>query len=234
MSGINRREMLGGLAAGAASVSIFGTQDVQAAEACAAAGCAATCKIKKPNNADFYTPDGKFNVKAAKQAYYDMMNAYKYPIPDRLRGEEFWTLDFALGKFSEVGMAGILWINNIEHNYFGHEIYLLPGQMIAEHQHVKTDKTAAKLEGWHVRHGWVYVYGEGTPTPGVEARIPPTHKKCAVARTEKRLNPGECACLGKALEKHWMRAGPQGAIVSEYATAHDMAGLRFSHPNVKL
>lgn len=231
MNGLNRREMLSGLAAGAASVSILGAEDARAAEECPSCGKDGP---KKPKNSDFYGSDGKFDVEAAKKAYYDMMKFYKYPIPERLRGDEFWTLDFSLGKFTEVGMAGILWINNIEHNYFGHEIYLLPGQMIAEHQHVKTDKCGVKLEGWHVRYGWVYVYGEGTPTPGVEKRIPPSHKKCAVARTEKRLNPGETACLGKALEKHWMRAGPKGAIVSEYATAHDMAGLRFSHPKVKL
>jgi hypothetical protein len=31
-----------------------------------------------------------------------------------------------------------------------------------------------------------------------------------------------------------MIAGPEGAIVTEYATYHDMAGLRFSNPKVKL
>jgi len=232
MKGINRRQVLGGLAAGAAgSFTILRADTAQAAEA---ACSSAKRALKKPVNKDFYTADGKFDVAAAKRAFYDMMTFYHYPICDRLRGEDLWTLDFGLGKFSEVGMAGIFWINNLEHDYFGHEIYLLPGQMIPEHQHCKTEKAAAKMEGWHVRHGWVYVYGEGTPTPGVDARIPPTHKKCAVARTEKILRPGECACLSKPEEKHWMHAGPEGAIVSEYATYHDGAGLRFSHPQVKL
>ncbi len=227
MADINRRQMLGGVAAGAAaSVSIIKPDSAHAESR--------KKGVAKPKNADFYTADGKFNAEAAKKAYYGMMKHYHYPVCDRLRGDDFWTLDFGLGIFSEVGMAGIFWINNLKDNYFGHEIYLLPGQMIAEHQHLKTEKTAAKMEGWHVRHGWVYIYGEGTPTPGVEARIPPSHKECAVARTEKILRVGETACLGKALEKHWMRAGPEGAIVSEYATAHDMAGLRFSHPDVKL
>ncbi|MBN1343043.1 MAG: hypothetical protein JXQ73_10210 [Phycisphaerae bacterium] len=237
MSGLNRREMLGGLAAGAASVSIFGADELRAAESCTPAKCSACpsgCAGKTYKNADFYTPDGKFNVEAAKKAYYDMMTAFNYPIPPRLHTDDFWTLDFGLGRFTEVGMAGIFWINNLKDNYFGHEIYLLPGQMIPEHAHLKTEKTEPKLEGWHVRYGWVYIYGEGEPTPGVEERIPPTHRKVAKARTEKILKPGECACLGKACEKHWMRAGPQGAIVSEYATAHDMAGLKFTHPDVKL
>ncbi len=84
------------------------------------------------------------------------------------------------------------------------------------------------------RYGTIRVYGEGVPTPGVEARIPPSHKDCAVARTEKLLKPGEVAGLSKSEEKHWMRAGPEGAIVTEYATYHDGKGLRFSHPQAKL
>ena len=213
------------------------------------------CGPKGPatvSNKAFYKADGTFDPKAAKKAYLDMMKAFGYPIYDVLKTDELWVCDFLQRDYAHLGMAGIFWINESNtyggcgakayggkfkedrFGYLGHEIYLLPGQMIAEHQHMKTDKTAAKMEGWHVRHGWVYIYGEGTPTPGVEARIPPPHQKCAVARTEKILKPGECACLGKVCEKHWMRAGPQGAIVSEYATAHDMAGLRFSHPDVKL
>ena len=55
-----------------------------------------------------------------------------------------------------------------------------------------------------------------------------------VARTEKLLKPGEVAGLSKADEKHWMRSGPEGAIVTEYATYHDGKGLRFSHPKVTM
>jgi D-lyxose ketol-isomerase len=200
----------------------------------AAMAAEAPAKTVKPlKNEDFYT-GGKFNVEAAKKAYYEMMERFNYPIYDRLRTADFWTLDFSLGKFTEVGMAGIFWINNKKDNYFGHDIYLLPGQMIAEHKHVKTAEAAAKMEGWQTRHGWVYIYGEGTPTPGVEARIPETHKQCAVARTEKKLLPGEVGNLASAEQWHWMIAGPEGAIVTEYATYHDGAGLRFSHPQVKM
>ncbi len=237
MTDINRREMLGGIVAGAAASStIFGTSEAQAAESCPPKKCAscAQCGPKVPDNAAFYKSDGTFDVDKAKQAYYDMMKFYNYPIPPVLRTDQFWTLDFALGKFTEVGMAGILWINHLEHNYFGHEIYLLPGQMIAEHKHVKTDKCEPKCEGWHVRHGSIYVFGEGEPTPGVEKHIPPSHRTVAKSRNMKLLKPGETACLGAPLQWHFMKAGPKGAIVSEYATAHDMAGLRFSHPEVKL
>jgi len=187
---------------------------------------------KKYRNEDFYV-DGKFNADAAKKAYFEMFERFNYPIYERLKTDEFWTVDFGLGKFTEVGMAGIFWVNNKKDNYFGHEIYLLPGQMIPEHKHVKTADAGPKMEAWHPRYGWIYIYGEGTPTPGVEARIPESHKECAVAHTEKKLLPGEVGMLAGAEQWHWMLA-PEGAIVTEYATYHDSNGLRFSHPKAKL
>lgn len=216
---LTRRNWLGSITAGAAAVG--------------AAGKALAVAAEKKDNKAFYK-NGAFDAAAAKEAYYEMMRNFEYPIPPRLRTDEFWTLDFALGKFTEVGMAGIFWVNNQRDNYFGHEIYLLPGQMIPEHKHVKTPDAGPKMEAWQVRHGWVYIYGEGTPTPGAEARIPPTHRECAVARTEKKLMPGEVGTLAGPEQWHWMCAGQEGAIVTEYATYHDGAGLRFSHPNVKM
>jgi len=213
---------MGGLVAGAASVGVLG-----------AGRAGAQGKVAMPKNEDFYTSSGEFDVHAAKNAYYEMMEAYGHPIADRLRGEEFWTLDFGLGKFTEVGMAGIFWVNNKEFDYFGHEIYLLPGQMIPEHRHVKTPEARPKMEAWHVRHGWVYIYGEGEPTAGVEVRVPPTHKDCCVARTEQKLTLGEVGMLAGPEQWHWMLAGPEGGIVTEYASYHDGNGLRFSHPDVK-
>jgi D-lyxose ketol-isomerase len=189
--------------------------------------------LKKYDNSHFYKEDGSFDQDAAKAAYYEMMEFYGYPIVDRLKGEEFWAIDFGLGNFAEVGMAGIFWVNNEADNYFGHEIYLLPGQMIPEHWHMPTDKGGPKLEAWQLRHGSVTLYGEGEPSEGVQDRIPPIHKDIAVARTETVLKPGEVGQLNGATKKHWMLAGPEGAIVTEYATFHDGDGLRFTHQDIK-
>jgi len=229
MANVSRRKMIGGLMIGGAALALpAGT-----ARAEDELPGMAKHKVKTFKNEEFYK-DGKFDAEKAKEAYYKMMKWFDYPIVDRLRGADFWTLDFGVGIFTEVGMGGIFWMNNKEHNYLGHEIYLLPNQMIPEHWHEKTEEAQAKVEGWQVRHGSAYLYGEGTPTPGVEARISPSHRDIAVARTELFLKPGEIKMLGKPLEKHSMRAGPEGAIVTEYASFHDMKGLRFTHPKVKL
>jgi D-lyxose ketol-isomerase len=131
-------------------------------------------------------------------------------------------------------MGGIFYINNQRDNYLLHDIWLLPGQMIPEHWHVQHEDVAPKMEAWLVRHGMAYIYGEGDESPGVADRIPPSHKDCLVAKNEKETHPGEVVRLEKALMKHWMMAGPEGAIVTEVATYHTNDALRFSHPGVKL
>lgn len=229
MPNINRRQVMGGFAAGAvvtSSLVISGCKEQSA-------NSGVSMAWKNSVNEDFYKADGTFDAEKAKQAYYDMMTYYNYPIVERLKGEEFWAIDFGLGKFTEVGMAGIFWVNNKEHNYFGHEIYLLAGQMIPEHWHMPTDDAGAKLEAWQLRYGGVTLYSEGEPTPGVSERIPASHRDIAVARTEMKLMPGEVGELAAAEQKHWMLGGKEGAIVTEYATYHDNNGLRFTHPDVK-
>lgn len=187
--------------------------------------------LPKYENKDFYQ-DGKFQVDKAKEAYFGLMKAHGYPVPDFLR-TNMWATDFGLGDFTRVGMAGIFWINDEKHGYFAHEIYLLPGQMIVEHGHEATPKGQAKMESWHVRHGSIYTFGEegGPLPPGVT--LPPSQEQHITARKCYEMQPGEIRTLNRATAKHFMMGGPQGAIVSEYATFHDGDGLRFTNPGVK-
>ena len=190
-------------------------------------------KFKTYTNEHYYTADGKFKMEVAREAYYEMMQYFHYPIPERFNTDDFWVKDFNIGNFAESGLAGIFWISNVEYNISGHEMFLLPNQSIPEHWHVGTEATGAKLEAWHVRNGEIYTYSEGPASAGVEERIPSSHRECTVAKKEQRVKPGEVATLSSAAEKHWMRAGAEGAIVTEYATHHDHDGLRFSHPDGK-
>jgi D-lyxose ketol-isomerase len=231
MKKFNRREVIG-IAAGATvacSGLLVGCKDGNKENAMSTL----KPKPKQYKNEDFYKADGTFDVVKTKRAYYEMMEYFNYPIVDRLKGEEFWAADFGLGRFAEVGMAGIFWVNNLEDNYFGHEIYLLPGQRIPEHGHDKTAKAGPKMEAWMPRHGMIHVYSQGQPTPGVDADIPEAEKPYWIAKTKKKLLPGEVGKLETAGAMHWMMGGPEGAIVVEFATYHDGDGLKFSNPNVK-
>ena len=189
--------------------------------------------VKTYKNSDFYDADGKFQVEKAKEAYFDMMRRFHYPIPESLR-KGMWVLEFGLNDFVNVGMAGIFWYNDQKNGYFGHEIFLLPNQMIAEHAHEKTEKGKAKMEAWHVRHGMIHTFGEGEPTEPCPVKTPASQKDFITVKHVTILKEGELAALQRETAKHFMLSGSEGAIVTEYGTFHDNDGLRFTNPGVKL
>lgn len=185
---------------------------------------------KKFTNADFYK-DGKFDQEVAMNAFKDMFAFYGVPFTE-LMAKDMWVTDFGLGDFENVGMGGIFWVNDQEHSYFAHAIYLLPGQMIPEHAHVKTE-FPAKFESWMVNHGWVYNFSEiGEETPNAPA-ISPVHGPI-VSKNFVKQNVGEVLHLKKSETFHFMMAGPEGAIVDEWASYHDNAGLRFTNKKAAL
>lgn len=219
---LNRRTLLTGTAA-AAGVALAGSLS----------SAAETAKVKTYTNADFYDASGKFLEDKAKDAYWDMFTRFHYPISDKLK-KEMWVLDFNLGDFAHVGMAGIFWINRQDYKYFGHEIYLLPGQMIPEHCHLATDKGAPKMESWQPRKGMIYTFGEGDPTPEFFSKIPESQRNIVKSKHCQPLQIDELGDLNRLTAWHFMVAGPEGALVTEYGTFHDMAGLRLSNPKAKV
>lgn len=185
---------------------------------------------KKYTNADFYK-DGKFQQEVAMAAMKDMFAFYDVPFTE-LMAKDMWVTDFGLGDFENVGMGGIFWVNDPEYKYFAHAIYLLPGQMIPEHAHVKTD-FPAKHESWMVEKGWVYNFsevGDATPdAPAIPAGHGPIKSKNFVVQ-----KVGDVLRLKQPETFHFMMAGPEGAIVDEWACYHDNAGLRFTNAKAAL
>jgi hypothetical protein len=223
--GMTRRSMLTGTAATAAAA--WAGSQASGAEAHPAPA------VKTYSSKEFYDGDGTFLEDKAREAYFDMFRRFGYPISDTLR-EGMWILDFGLGDFAEVGMAGIFWLNRQDYGYFGHEIYLLPGQMIPEHRHLPTDKGPAKMESWQPRRGMIYTFGEGEPTPDYLEKIPASQRSLVHSQHCKPLGIDEVGDLNRREAWHFMVAGPEGALVTEYGTFHDMDGLAFSNPEAKL
>jgi len=116
------------------------------------------------------------------------------------------------------------------HKYFGHEIYLLPGQMIVEHKHVATE-FPAKFESWQVRHGWAYNYSIGDTTPNAPV-LPASQKDHITISHFQKQMVDEVIHLAELESPHFLFAGDNGAIITEFATYHDGAGLRFTNPKV--
>ncbi len=214
--------------------------------------------VSNPAQQAFYKADGSFSAASAKQAYFDMMRAYAYPVPKVLETDQLWMCDFVQHDFAKLGMGGIFWINckgqygetgakayagtfkDASYGYLGHEIYLLPGQMLPEHRHIGgSDGFGPKMEAWHVRHGSVQFFGEykgdggETPIGDMAASERPWgfgqdwfKSKYVVSR-----QAGELYRLDDPESWHFQRAGPQGAIVSEYATYHNQ--VEFSKPGMQ-
>ncbi|MEI7731042.1 MAG: hypothetical protein WCO56_15810 [Verrucomicrobiota bacterium] len=192
-------------------------------------------KLPKYKNADFYV-DGKFQAEAAKKAYLDMMERHGYYLPleqEKMWATPFWVTDFGLGDFVNVGMGGIFWFNSQEYNYFAHEIFLFPGQMIVEHAHEATAKGKAKMESWQVRHGSVHAFGEEGEEKPADLILPASQEKFMTVKKCYEILPGQMRSLNRLTAKHFMIGGPSGAVVSEYASFHDNDGLRFTNPGVK-
>lgn len=185
--------------------------------------------VKKYTNKDFYK-DGKLQADVALKAYEEMLGHYGIKLSKFMR-DNLWITDFELGDFENVGMAGFFWVNDMEHGYFAHEIYLLPGQMITEHRHVATDQPA-KHESWMVNKGFVYNFSTGEETPN-GPELPKCQDGFITAKHFVKQNPGEILALNGIGEPHFMMAGENGACVFEFANYHDGNGLRFTNPKVQ-
>ena len=191
-----------------------------------------TKKITK----DMFYKNGKFDEEAAKKAYFDMMEKLGYPISENMR-KNMWATDFNLGDFPVVGMGGIFWAHENEHGVFGHEILLLPNQMLIEHAHMPSGKLPAKYECWHCRAGKTYCLGETGEdiSKYPELKIPESQKPYVTATkvSVSDAKKGNVVWLNRILAKHSQIAGPEGAVVTEYGSFHETAANAFTNPNVK-
>jgi hypothetical protein len=248
---MNRRELLTNMLGGIALVTASSTVvDLLAQDRPAESGRAnrvnrgtqRTRTLQRHNNAHFYNPDGSFNEKAAKDAYVELLRFHRYSLPGVVDDERFWIRDFCLGDFANVGMGGIFWLNDKDHGYFGHEIYLLPFQMIPEHAHVEAESKPAKHEFWQVRYGSIYNFGKGGSKDDAD-KLPVKLPKSQL--DDNAITAFNCvelkAVTGKQGESaltgigdyHFMMGGPNGAIVTEYASYHSGDGLKFRNPKAK-
>jgi D-lyxose ketol-isomerase len=180
------------------------------------------------NNADFYTADGKFNEEAAKDAIFRLMKYYNYPTTDKTRSQ-LWVSDYGTGRFTELGLAAIMYANDTKDYYMLQDMFLLPYQMLPEHWHEKPDSDlAAKMEGWLVRNGSSFIVGEGEDNLASfpEIKIPECHKGGVTVKYVVKTLPGEFVPLSRKFSHHWQFAGNEGAIITEVANVHSNEAVR--------
>lgn len=198
---------------------------------------AETCS-KKPdgtpklqfNNADFYGADGKLDVEKAKDGILKLCRHHGYPVYPGMR-EQMFVSDYGIGQITKLGLAGVMFNNNVDDRYMLMDLFLLPGQMLPEHWHEEADSNPAKREGWLVRWGVSHIVGIGQPNLGRDVTVPKCHWGGKVTvEHEVVARPGMFVPLAKVGTRHWQFAGPEGAIVTEVANVHTNAGVRHTDP----
>jgi len=108
-----------------------------------------------------------------------------------LEKENMEIAGFGLGNLEQIGLQIVVYINT--ERVCAKELALLPGQACPEHKHVGAP---GKEETFRCRYGEVHLNVDGTDvtlTPGEQYTIYPD-------------------------TKHWFRAGPEGAVISEFST----------------
>jgi len=108
--------------------------------------------------------------------------------------ENIEVADFGLGGLERTGLQLVTYINT--QRVCAKEMALLPGQTCPEHRHVGSGCQPGKEETFRCRFGQVHLDVEGQTVI---------------------LNPGEQYTIHPDT-KHWFRAGPQGAVISEFST----------------
>ncbi len=245
----NRRDVL--------KYSVAGVAAAVTATGCSSLGGG---KALNPGNEAFYAKDGAFDGTSSKEAYFSMMKAFGYPISDVLKTDELWLCDFVQRDFEKLGMAGIFWVNaqgnygqngaqaykgdfaDGNYGYLGHEIYLLPGQMLPEHRHIGgAEGYGPKMESWHVRYGTVEFFGEykGAGDEILISDMPEKDRPWGFGQAwfkskyivKRTAESGKLYTLEDPESWHGQRAGASGAIVSEYATYHNQ--VEFSKPGME-
>jgi D-lyxose ketol-isomerase len=186
------------------------------------------------DNADFYSEQGEFIEDKAKDAIIALMEYHHYPVYEGVK-EKLWVSDYGTGKFTELGLAAHLFMNNEQDRYMLMDMFLLPGQMLPEHWHLDAGELPAKREGWLIRHGKSYVVGIGDDNmdsfPMVV--VPSVHMDGLV--TTKHIieaDAGMFVPLAAVYSRHWQFGGPEGAIITEVANVHSAAHVRHSDAEI--
>ena len=105
--------------------------------------------------------------------------------------------DFGLSRLREIGLQLLVYVNT--DRYCAKELVLYPGQTCPEHRHPPFD---------------------GTPGQGGDVPVPAADG-CALGRAgpaSSMLGPGEQHTIPPDT-LHWFRAGPEGAVVTEFSSA---------------
>lgn len=123
--------------------------------------------------------------------------------------------DFGLDEFETTGLAIIVYENN--DRYCAKELIMFPGMICPEHRHPDVNGRSGKMETFRCRSGEVYLYVDGAATRACKTTPPAAPGGTYTVFHEVVLRPGDQYTIAPDT-LHWFKAGPKGAIVSEFSS----------------
>lgn len=138
--------------------------------------------------------------------------------------------DLGLGELEKTGLEIVVYVNT--DRYCAKELILFPHQTCPEHRHPPLKGGPGKMETFRVRWGTIWLYVPGEPTTKPRARIPQGSEEYYTVFREIELKPGQQYTIAPDT-LHWLQAGDEGAIVSEFSsTSHDELDI-FTDPRIQ-
>jgi D-lyxose ketol-isomerase len=140
--------------------------------------------------------------------------------------------DMGLGRIEEIGIQIHVYIDTKRCS--AKEMVLFPNQICPEQRHPPFEDYPGKEESFRVRYGTLYLYVEGDPVAPekIKAHIPQDKKDTFTVFHEIILHRGDQYTLGPNIT-HWICGGPEGCVVSEFATYNRDDLDVFTDPAVK-
>jgi D-lyxose ketol-isomerase len=138
--------------------------------------------------------------------------------------------DFGFGEPDRIGLQSLVYVSTSR--ICAKEIVLFPGQTCPEHRHPPFDDDPGKVETFRCRFGLAYVYVPGEPTATPACRPPRIELGVYTVWHEVVLRAGDQLSL-EADTLHWLQAGAEGAIVSEFSSACPAGVDVFTDPEVE-
>lgn len=138
--------------------------------------------------------------------------------------------DFGLSRLAEMGLVIFNYVNTAR--VCSRELVLFPTQVLPEHKHPPFDDSPGKEETFRCRWGRALLYIPGPAAANPLGKPPADKKAFFTVWHEIVLNPGDQFTMTPNT-LHWLQAGPEGAILSEFSTSSRDEFDVFSDPEIK-
>lgn len=145
--------------------------------------------------------------------------------------ENIEVLDFGLSNLEVVGLQLVVYVNT--ERVCAKELVLFPRQTCPEHRHPPVGEEPGKEETFRCRWGQAYLCVPGQPTSDPKAIPLKGREQYFTVWREIVLKPGDQYTLPPDT-LHWLQAGDEGAVLSEFSTrSRDELNI-FTDPDIEL